>query len=352
MKSLNIDNIALNILPKSYDSHVGINYTSCTSNFNYSYFYNRGISFFNFDSKHNPSIKYVHNVQEKSLEIKFDMNTHIDNIQTSVVYHPFMLHNFILVQRFINLIKTKHFSMPIAKLEIDSINGMNFFFKNKIRPFADSKNSKFLKINVENSYSSNILCSNIQFAFPSFRFSIFSNTKQSIFSMKFGPYFNILSNFSFVFDHNKFITFLPEAYITDPLKLFSSLSKKYQSILKINHEKDVLGVKFDSENKYFLLRHENHFKTEKGSMIDCGLSISYRQNSLKTGTGLRYTTEDKKWSLSLGKSENTKLNASISRLLNNDTQITGGFSIGPILTKYPSKSFCFEINFYNNDEID
>ena len=50
MKSLNIDNIALNILPKSYDSHVGINYTSCTSNFNYSYFYNRGISFFNFDS--------------------------------------------------------------------------------------------------------------------------------------------------------------------------------------------------------------------------------------------------------------------------------------------------------------
>lgn len=347
MKSLNIDKIAIQTLPKDFDSHVGISCTSNDSNFNFSYFFDRDISSIQTESYKNPSVKLVHNSIEKSVELKFDAQYKSDSIQTTLIYNPLLLNSNTMVNQIRNLYKSKHFTIPLVKIENDYSKGMNIFIKNKIRPFAGQKNSDVLIINVRNSYTmiSNILCSNIEFKFPLFRFSILTSAKQSIFSMN-SKIHDFKSCLSFVFYNNHFLSFLPEICIDNILKgLLSSI--KCKSLNKIPFKNDKIGFKYDTGNKFFLLRHENCIKTAKGCTFDTGFSFVYRAGSIQTASGIKYTGTNGKTSISIGKTEDMKLNVSASHPFKEDIALlSAGFCIGPTFS-YPSKNFFFNINFYD-----
>lgn len=347
MNTFEIPKIAEQILPKDFDSHLGISCTSFSSNIGYSYLYNRGLSNFQLEINKNPSIKFVNNHIDKFLELKLDIPSKTDNVHTTIIYNPFFLGNFTLINEVRNMFEFKRFSVPVIKFETDNINGISIYIKNKIRPFVEQSNPKILKINVENSYSiaSNIIFSNIHFIFPLARFSLLTNVKQSIFSMKLDKNFCL----SFVFNNNHYVSSISEIYFEDSLKrIFSSFYKKCKLLNNLSFSKDKLGFKYDSGNNYYLLRHENCIKINKLGTFESGSSLVYRANTFKTACALKYTTKNNdKVSFSIGKTEDMKMSAKISVPFKDIALLTTGVCIGPIFTKYPSKNFCFNINFYD-----
>lgn len=370
MHSLEIEKIGEPILPKDTGSYFGISCSSCNSNISYSYLYDREISNFQIDVNKSSSIKFINTNTDKSLDFKLDMNSKSDKVQTTLMYFPYLQGKLKLVNQIQDLITLKNYSVPFFKIEADNNNDLNIFLKQKIRPFADGNNAKILKINVENSYfkASSILCSTIHFIFPSAKFSLFTNSKQSIFSMNF----NKTLGLSFVFYDNHFVTSLPEIYIEDMLKrsftyftkkhkkidkasfledkfkrIFSFFTKKNEKIDKVYIAKDKFGFKYDSGNNFFLLRHESLINSTKIGDFDCGLSFAYRANSIRTASAIKFTPKSNdKFSISVGKTEDMKLSTNISIPFKDIALFTSGFYIGPF-TYYPSKSFYLNVKFFD-----
>lgn len=370
MHSLEIEKIGELILPKDTGSYLGISCSSCNSNISYSYLYDREISNIKIDVNKSSSIKFINTNTDKSLDFKLDMNSKSDKIQTTLLYNPYLQGKLKLVNQIQNLITLKNYSVPFIKIEADNNNDFNIFFKQKIRPFADGNNAKMLKINVENSYfkASSLFCSTIHFIFPSAKFSLFTNTKQSIFSMNF----NETLGLSFVFYDNHFVTSLPEIYIEDMLKrtfssftnkrkkidktpflkdkfkrIFSFFTKKNEKIDKVYIAKDKFGFKYDTGNNFFLLRHESFVNSTKIGDFDFGLSFVYRANSMRTASAIKFTPKSNdKFSISVGKTEDMKLSTDISVPFKDIALFTSGFYIGPF-THYPSKSFYLNVKFFD-----
>ncbi|OHT03741.1 hypothetical protein TRFO_06579 [Tritrichomonas foetus] len=332
MSTLRITQIAKNILPKQIESHYSLNASNNSMNLNYTYFPNKTLSKINFNYTDNPNIHYAQSLVERTLEMRVDFDE-----DTYLIYNPFLTHEFTISKKFNDILKSKYYSLASFRIEGSTTNSLGFDITNRF----NLTDKTF--IDVINSCVPNIINTNVNIDGPYAKLALSATNKtlklislqnkkiniEKYPILKFIEY--ISSNNLFTFNENKLKSIITEMFINKSLQisLFSG----------ITIESKMIGFKYDTGNRLFVLRHESGVsipefaifsKRIKSSTFENGIEINCRPGIQRICYGLNYLYNN--MILSLGKTQEHHILGKIQFSPRKGMQLVTALETGPMFS--------------------